>query len=128
MFQFKLNKNKTTIIYKLLNDLVFLILFFFILTLIAEGMLPGLVSSHISFLRIIFFLVLNIFAIYIIGNFLKLEISKREINKKIAVPSAILATILILNSLLKINLFLAFIILVLLVISSYLIYTGMVKN
>jgi len=120
-----MNKDKIAIIYKLLNDLLFLILFFFILTLIAESMLPGLVSSHMSFLHIIFFLTLNIFAIYIVGSLLKLEIYKRKINKKIAVLSAI---ILILNSLLKINLFLTLIILILVVISGYLIYVSMVKN
>ena len=123
-----MNKDKIAIIYKLLNDLLFLILFFFILTLIAESMLPGLVSSHMSFLHIIFFLTLNIFAIYIVGSLLKLEIYKRKINKKIAVLSAILAIILILNSLLKINLFLTLIILILVVISGYLIYVSMVKN
>ena len=128
MFQLKLNKNKITIFYKLLNDLVFLMLIFFILTLIAEGLLPGLVSSHISFLGIIFFLTLNIFAIYIVGSFLKLEISKKETDKKVAFLSATLVVILIFNSLLKINLFLALIILVLIVISGYLIYTNMIEN
>jgi hypothetical protein len=122
MFQLQITKNKYIIAYKLLADLLFLLMLFFAVMLIVEGLLPGLVSSHISFSRIIFLLVFNIFAIYFVGSFSKINPSSQKSNKKITIFLVILSVILILNSLLKLNIVLALIILLATLLSGYLIY------
>lgn len=122
MFKIKFNKNISIIIYKLLFDLLFIFLFFFALMLLAEGLIPGIVSTHISFLRIIILSSLNIFAIYLVGNFSKINIQPQKTNKKTTIFLAVLGIILVFNSLIKLNLFLAVFILILIAISGYLIY------
>jgi len=47
------NKKNLRIIYKLLHDILFILFVFFILTLIAEGLLPGIVSSRLGLYKII---------------------------------------------------------------------------
>lgn len=122
MPQLQLTRDKLIILYKILNDSLFLLIVFFFLALIAEGLVFGIVSSHFSFLRIIFLIFLNLFAIYAVGYFSKIDISKQKINKKIAVFLAISATVLIFNSLFKLTLIWAIIILLLTILSGYLIY------
>ncbi|MDO9231744.1 MAG: hypothetical protein Q7U36_04710 [bacterium] len=122
MFKLKLHQSSIIIIYKLLVDLLFIFLFFFALTLLAEGLIPGIVSTHISFSRIIILSSLDIFAIYLVGNFSKINIPSQKINKKTTVFLAVLGIILVFNSLIKLNLFLAVFILILIAISGYLIY------
>ncbi|HAT73767.1 MAG: hypothetical protein US30_C0004G0135 [Candidatus Moranbacteria bacterium GW2011_GWF2_36_839] len=126
MFKLKLNQNSIIIIYKLLVDLLFIILFFFALTLLAEGLIPGIVSTHISFSRIIILSFLNIFAIYFVGNFSKINIAPQKTNKKTTIFMAVFGIILVFNSLLKLNLILALTILFLIIISSYLIYKNII--
>lgn len=122
MLKIKINKNILTITYKILNDLLFLILVFFVLMLIVEGLVPTTVSRHISFLQIIFFSTFNILAIYIVGSFSHINTLEQKLNKKITVFLAILSTLLIFNSLLKLNLIIASIILIITIISEYFIY------
>lgn len=122
MFQLKLTKNQYTIIYKLLADLLFLLMFFFTLMLITESLLPGIVSNHISFLLIIFLLVFNIFALHFVRSISDINISGQKSNKKITASLVILAIILIFNTLLKLNLILAIIILISTIFLGYLIY------
>jgi len=122
MFKLKLEQDSMIILYKLLVDLLFIILFFFALTLIAEGLIPGIVSVHLSFSRIIILSSLNIFAIYLVGNFSKINIQPQKTNKKTTIFMGVFGIILVFNSLLKLNLILAFVILFLLIICSYLIY------
>jgi len=126
MFKLKLNQNSIIIIYKLLVDLLFIILFFFALTLLAEGLIPGIVSTHISFSRIIILSFLNIFAIYFVGNFSKINIAPQKTNKKTTIFMAVFGIILVFNSMLKLNLILALTILFLIIISSYLIYKNII--
>ena len=63
----QLAKNKLLIIYKLLSDLLFLLLLFFALALVVDGLIPGIVSTHISFLKIICFIAGNLIALYAVG-------------------------------------------------------------
>lgn len=75
-------KNKLLIFYKLLGDLLFLLLTFFVLALIADGLLSGLVSSHISFLKILALITLNLAALYAIGYAAEIKITEGQTNKK----------------------------------------------
>src|SRR3989339_491419 len=101
MFKLKLHQNSIIITYKLLVDLLCIILFFFALTLLAEGLIPGIVSTHISFSRIIILSSLNIFAIYFVGNFSKINIAPQKTNKKTTIFMAVFGIILVFNSMLK---------------------------
>lgn len=104
-------KNKLLIIYKLLADLLFLLLFFFTLTLIADGLIPGIVSSHISFLKIVILITLNLGALYFVGAAAEISLSEERPNKKTIAFLAMLALLLILNGVFKLNLYLAIFIL-----------------
>lgn len=100
-------KNKLLITYKLLSDLLFLLLIFFALAMVADGLIAGIVSTHISFLKIIFLITLDLFALYVISQVADIEITTSLPNKKTTIFLVILAAILIFNSLFKLNLYLA---------------------
>ena len=105
-------KNKLLIIYKLLADLLFLLLLFFSLVLIADGLIPGIVSSHISFLKIVLLITLNLGALYFVGSVAEISLNEERPNKKTIVFIAMLALLLVSNGLLKLNLYLALSILI----------------
>ena len=106
------NKNTQLILYKLLNDLLFCWLIFFLLTLVAEGLLPGIITRHLSFLKIILVLILNLVAIYILGSFSSINLQPKKIEKRNFFWLTLLAIFLIFNSLIKINLILNIFILI----------------
>ena len=107
-----LSKNTLLIGYKLLSDLLFLFLFFFILALIADGLIPGIISSHISFLKIIFILSLNLMALYTVGYAADIKLTNPILsNKKTTVFLTVLGALIIFNSLFKLNPYLALFIL-----------------
>lgn len=99
--------NETTnlwliIVYKLLNDVIFLLLIFFALAFLAEGLIPGFVSTHLNFtkLAIIIFAVLGL--IIYLGRKLKIEFeAPQRTGKKWTVFLAAFFMLLIANSLLK---------------------------
>jgi hypothetical protein len=115
----KENKNLVAIIYKLLNDLLLIFLIFFAIALVADGMLPGIITEHISFLKIIFLIALDLSAIYLIGSQLKTKLSDKDINKKTATMFIIFAALIIGNSLFKLNVWLAVIVTLLALIAGY---------
>jgi hypothetical protein len=119
------NKNIFLVAYKLLCDSIFLLLIFFCGTLVAEGLIPGIITEHISFLKIIFILVFNLAAIHLVGRLSEIEIPKSAANKKTAVFLAVLGTLLVFNSLLHLNLFLAFLILVFILLAGYFTYRSL---
>ncbi len=125
MLKFKLSQNKLKIIYKLLNDLLLVLVFFLGLALIADGLITGIITQHISFLKIILLIALDLIAIQKIDS---LIISSPQPVKKVSKKNKttlflmILAFLLIFNSLLKINLWLNFFILALSLLAVYLIY------
>jgi len=88
-------------LYKILNDILLLLLVSYAMLLVSEGAMPGLISAHLSFTR----LILVVFAILGIILYLgKLnEISFEMNSKKTALSGGLLifAVILIINSLLK---------------------------
>ncbi len=99
--------NKTTnlwliIVYKLLNDVIFLLLIFFALAFLAEGLIPGFVSAHLNFtkLAIIIFAILGV--IIYLGRKLKTEFeAPQRVSKKWVIFLAVFSILLIVNSLLK---------------------------
>jgi hypothetical protein len=95
-------KNMLLITYKLLYDALLLLLVSFIAMLVAEGALPGLVSSHISFSKIILVIFLVLGGIIFIGSKFHLIYEKPDIKKNKLLPVLILFTFLLIgNSLLK---------------------------
>ena len=99
--QEKLIGNLGIFLYKILSDILALLLVSFALLLISEGIMPGLASAHLSFTR----LSLIIFAV--LGGVIYLgkinEISFEFGNKKTALSCGLIvfAVILIVNSMLK---------------------------
>lgn len=90
------------IVYKLLNDILFLLLISFALFLVAESMLPGFVSVHFSIVKtaIIIFAVPGL--IIYLGRKLKIEFeAPQKISKKWIIFLAIFSMLLIINSLLR---------------------------
>jgi len=108
----QLNKNTLTIFYKLLHDSLFMALIFFILALIGEAILPGIIVSHIGFSKIVFFVMVNILLIKLIAK----KITPDQIDqtlppetpnlKKIIPPLITLDALLFLNNQLGMNIFL----------------------
>ncbi len=95
---FHITKNSLLITYKLSYDLLLLLLLTFAVTLIAESLLPGLISSKISLTKLSFaiFLILSLI-IYLGKNFgISYEISK--INKNKILPPLILFSFLLIGS------------------------------
>lgn len=110
------------VVLKLLHDLLFLLLLFFALSLIAEGILPGIISRHFSLSRTVILLLGNVFLITILGNFLKIKSIPKATNKKMILVISFFGIILILNSLLKINFFLNFFLTAMALGTAYLFY------
>ena len=101
-FAFFRQRNNVMIAYKLLHDALLLLLLSFMAILVAEGALPGLVSSHISFTRLIIIILIVLGAIILIGRNFKISYEKPNIKKSRLLPVLILfAFLLIGNSLLK---------------------------
>lgn len=118
----RLNNNILTVIYKLLNDVLFIVLVFFLLALIAEGFLPDVISSHISFTKTIIFIALIMAAISISADLIGVNIQNGKINKKIAFFWLFISAALIFGSLWKLNISLNLFILTLALITGYYIF------
>lgn len=97
-----LSKETFLITYKLLYDALLLALITFFGLLVAEGILPGFVSSHVSLARVAMFIVLLLGAIAALGGKLQITYAAPTIKKNKLVPVLILLTFLMIgNSLLK---------------------------
>ena len=101
-----LDKNKLTqifanhapILYKLSCDSLLILVFFFVMVLIAEGLLPGIISTRLGLYKIVLVLSANLlFTIALKNNFLP---EKQTMpNQKIILGVFGIALILIFNSL-----------------------------
>jgi len=58
------NRENLKVVYKILHDILFIVLIFFLLALIAEGLIPGIITTHIGFSRVVTFIFVNLLAIY----------------------------------------------------------------
>lgn len=117
----KIDRNWLTISFKLLYDFLFICLLFFLLALIAEGALPGIVTAHVGFSKLIFIIFLIIIASYILADYLKINVSS-GMNKKTAGFLLFILILLVFNSLLKLNILLNILILLGILAAGYFIY------
>lgn len=116
-----LEKNKLLLAYKLLADALVILLVFFVLSLMAEGVLPGIVSDHFGLYKIAFLTIVGVLALTYLGRVAEIKPEEKH-DKKTAFVLLFVATLLIFNSLIKINILLNIIILVAVGASGYLIY------
>jgi hypothetical protein len=97
------NKQIEKIIYKLLVDILGLSLLVFFLNLIFEGVVPGYISSHLSFTKLIIFIVLVILGIAYFakrnGIWYDANLDQSLKKNKITVFLVIVGILLIINSL-----------------------------
>lgn len=121
----QLNKIRLTVIYKLLYDVFFIGLLFFFLAMIVEGILPGVISTRIGFSRVIVFLFIVLAIIYFLGSYLNIKLNNKKVSKKTAVFGLILAVLLILNSLVGINIYLAILMTLITLAAGYYIYRNL---
>ena len=99
------NRNFLTLVYKLLHDALFILLFSFTAILVAEGLLPGLASSHLSPARVAIVLVSTLFGIATLGKKLDLTYPKIRLNQSRLLPILIVVSFLLIgNSLLRFQL------------------------
>lgn len=120
----KIPKNYLAIIYKLLNDLLLICLVFFLFMLVGESLLPGIISTRISFSIIIIIILLDALLIRKLAVFLKIE-NKNKTNKKALLAGAVILAIFILNGLFKLfqfNIFLAIFVFLMICLVGYYIY------
>ncbi|MFA6973595.1 MAG: hypothetical protein WC238_02520 [Parcubacteria group bacterium] len=133
MFQeFKINNKqaKLQLTYKLLHDLLFILLLFLAATLLAEGLLPGIVSSHVGISKLIIPIAGIIFLISLISPAIKSGIrdKKKPSGKKMIFFLSLFGIILVLNSLLKAGILLNLTITILVTITTYVVYVIMIKE
>lgn len=123
-----IKKNYLLIAYKLLNDALLIALTFFLLALIAEGILPGIITSHVRFSEIITFIGFALIASYLISKSTGISLEKKKLNKKTAFPMLFILVLLVFNSLVKINIFLNLLILAFALASAYFIYKVVIEE
>ena len=116
-----IGKEKLLITYKLLNDTLFILLVLFTSALMAEGLLPGIVSNHVGLYKIAFVILVNLFLIVFLFNKLKISHAPSQ-DKKAVVMIFLLFIILIFNGMLNIEILLSIFILILVSIIFYLFY------
>jgi hypothetical protein len=116
------------IAYKILHDILLVVLIFFFASFLAEGILPGIITNHFSFTRVIIIIFLNIFLIYALGNYLKINLKTGKENKKTAIFLLFILALLIFNSLFKLNIFLNLFILLAVLATGYFAYKTILEE
>lgn len=112
------NKETLSIVYKLLHDGLLILLIFFMLALVAEGVLPGIIASHFGLYKVALLILGNILAIFGIRKIAGIY-ADSAIDKKIAWPLIFISALLIFNSLIKLNFILNLFILIFIFASGY---------
>lgn len=115
-------KEALKIAYKLAVDFLVILITATFLFLMAEGLIFGIASKNIGFIKIIFFISLDILFIYILGNFLEINLEVKN-KKKSLLILALFLSLLIFSGLFKINFFLALFIWTVVVTTGYKIFT-----
>jgi len=96
------DKNFLLIAYKLLHDALLLFLISFVGMLIAEGALPGLVSSHLSLAKVTIMILIVLLAIIWIGSKFQIVYETPAFKKNKLLPILTMAAFLLIgNSLLR---------------------------
>ncbi len=128
MLKFKLSSTSWKIIYKLLNDLLFVLLIFLGFSLLTDGLITGLITKHISFLKIVLLIALDLITIYKVGNLVNVSFQKQKrtfLKNKTTIFLVIMAIFLIFNSLIKLTLWLNFFVLSIALVIIYLVYQNL---
>jgi len=128
LHKIKINKEHLLIAFKLLIDALLIALAFFLLSLVAEGLIPGIITSYIGFSKIIVFIGLVIVAGYLISRSTGISFGRKPVDKKTASLMLFVLVLLVFNSLIKINIFLSLIVLSLTLISAYSIYRIIIEE
>ncbi len=92
------HKQNLLLIYKLLYDMAFILLFLFSCLTITEGFLPNFLSSHLNVTSLILSLLIVLVAIGKLGEKLDLHYSIISIRKKKSIPFLVVLIILLLGS------------------------------
>lgn len=123
----KISREKLAIVYKLLNDVLFISLIFFFLALITEGLIPGFVSSRFGLYKLALLVLALIMLIHSIGRFIQAPPQKKP-TKKTTGFLLLAAALLVFNSLFRLDLFLNLAVLFLVLLAGYLLYREIFKN
>jgi hypothetical protein len=118
----KLSKNNILIIYKLLNDLLFVEAVFFLAALFGEALLPGTITTHVGFSKVLIAVGITMLAILYLGNKTDVRLSETKINKKTAVLMIFVLMLFLFVSLIKISIFLNIVLSIFAILSGYYIY------
>ena len=113
-----ISKTDIVIIYKLLADLLFILLVAFVLAMLAERALPGIVASHIGLSKFALLILANVLALSLAAKLAGIRPGK-ALDKKIGWAISILAAFLIFLSLFKLNIYLNLFILAFVIVSGY---------
>lgn len=123
-----IDKNYLLIAYKLLIDSLSIALAFFLLALIAEGILPGIITNHVGFSKIVAFIGFALIGSYFLARIAGISFERKMPNKKAAVLMLLIIVLLIFNSLFKISIFLSLPILIVTLVSFYFIYRVVIED
>ncbi len=94
--------NQAIVFYKLLHDALFLMLLFFVFSMIAEGILPGIISGRVQLFVPAIAVLANIFLISAMAKKYGFPPSKKA-NQKSALALSGLILLLIFNVIWKLN-------------------------
>ncbi|PIP27044.1 MAG: hypothetical protein COX30_03965 [Candidatus Moranbacteria bacterium CG23_combo_of_CG06-09_8_20_14_all_39_10] len=119
--QFQINRQNSILAYKILHDSLLVLLIFFVLALIAEGLLPEIIATHFALYKIALLILGNVLAITGLQKVTSIH-EENKINKKIAGSLFFILALLIFNSLFKLNIFLNLFILIFIFITVYFIF------
>ena len=122
----KLRENSIRLAYKLSVDLLFLVLFFFVSSLISESLVPGIVISHIGFSKIILLLSANLLLVHFLSRLGQapkdFSPEKKADSFRSTAPWLLLVALLTANEFLRVNLFFNLFLVALILLSSFWIY------
>lgn len=124
------NQNFFLVSYKLLHDLLFVLLLLLAGTLLAEELITGIISEHIGISKIVILVVANILLINFIHPQIENSLEKNSpaANKKTILAVSFFGLLLLINSFLKIGFLLNFLLVIQVAIIIYLIYTIFFKK
>jgi hypothetical protein len=124
---FNISKDSWLIAFKLLHDLLFILLIFFAAILIAEGLLPGIISNRFGLYKIIWPILLTVIGITFIAKAQNIQAEKLWPKKTTYAVVAFFA-LLVINSLIRINIFFISVIFLAVAAAGYYIYKILLED
>jgi len=115
-----LNKYEV-IIFKLLNDLLFLLMAFFLLLIIADGILPGIISNYYDPAIIIILILSDVLLISFLERKLNLKLIQKS-NKKTVCSILFIFILLMANAFFHLNIWLNLFLTLASLLAGYFIY------